>query len=304
MGRTLQGLIRASGYAGVAGQSLRNNVRGAATGASVAAYILEALPNWRSSNYVAGQQYLNGAYLDFLFDMQAADWFYHLRNYNLPTPANLTVHVHGGVDASLQEIETDAEVNPVAGVDSAWDAGINGVRYLDNKVRVQLLGKREYYGQTVTGMYKNWYGNYDQYEIPFGDQMEPWIIEAQTDSAATGSAGYSDVYFQFRYPQDAGAFNPEFQSPQYNVSVQNRQVQRALEFHWSSNSLFNDTLSTEQYVTFNTNDPATGVTNGYVYLRYRVVGTTTWTNYGSGATPTGEVYWEDARYHAPPYNTP
>lgn len=300
MARDLPSLLIAVGAGTSAGYNFDDHIPGTVANVGMAGYILEGWSDWTSSNYGQGGSYVTNSVLDFTFNMQAAGEFYYLRNVNIPTPGSMWINIHGGYDPSLAEIPTSAEVIPVGGAGTAWDT--NSL-YIANKIQVQLRGPYQYYGQPANlSVAKNWYENYGQYEIPYGNQEEPWIIEMSQGSAPSGSASYSNVYFKFIYPADPGSFNGQIVSPEYNISLQNRLVLVGLDWHWSSNSSFTDTLSTTSYIQFTT-DPNVQ-TNGYVYLRTKQYGSSTWINYGPGSNPTGEIYWEDARYWAPPYNTP
>lgn len=261
--RTLRNLIRASGFAGIAGQSFRNHVLGAASGAKMSDYRSggistsgEPAPN--------GVTYNDNAGFTVTVSLGGSARWSYIKN------------VGAGKFSITPSLSPDgfAVVSPASTVNAADPSSASF------SVRAPYNGTR-----TTSGSV--WFTGYVQPARPATTGPEP----AQFYGIVTSDppTGTSNVSVQMGYWPDAvqDTFNP-FMSVTWPFTMNNRQYPTdtaQFQWEWYNNPSYTGTpVSTSPTYSFTTS-PGTTMD---LWLRTRLVGTTIWTNYGL-------VHWADPR---------
>lgn len=266
--RQLRPLIEASGYGATGGQSFRNHVLGAAVGAFMSFYELFGWTNWASSDYSSSTLYPSGSVIHFTFDFTANSYWTQIRR-----------------PASEMQAAMESDTNADASLSVVYGAGTSG-----NSAAVTLLGV-QITNPSGMSIYKNYFTDFNgtnatNGEPPPDNNDYQWEIDPEATYPATNV--YDLHTLTLTYPGEGGldgAFNdPLTQS--YSVQVGRRLNPAALEYEWHANSTYTSLVSTNAQLTF-----MAGASNytGDFWLRYRVVGNSTWTNYG-------QVHWYDPRF--------
>lgn len=240
MGRTLKGLIQASGYSGVAGQSFRNHVAGATdhVGVRMTDYVLLGLTNWSSPDYSAGVDVANGGALNFGFDFDAPlQWVY--------------IRMPNGWNTNKIYAVNTAESDPVAEcvIESlSQPAGLTA----GNTFVARFYGR--YFAPGGSWSFSSthaWYTDFSTGEEPpdFNDYNYAASVNFNYSGASTPP--YYAESFDFVYPNDAGEFNPEFRHS-IQVDVQARLLPPPTVYiQWSWDGSFTDLPDFDNSTSYN-----------------------------------------------------
>lgn len=267
MGRTLYGLIRASGYSGAAGQSFRNNVAGAATGVRMSEYVLLGLVNWSSSDYSAGVDVANGGVLHFGFDFDAhPNWL----NIRLPNAwdANQLYAVNTAESDPQAECLIESLSQP-----SGFTSG--------NTFIARFYGRYFAPGgawsfSSEAARYSDFSGAYPAMEEPPDFNDYDYFVSVNFNYSGASTPPYYAENFDFVYPNDAGEFNPAF-THSIQVDVQARLLPPpSVEVQWSLDSSYTDLTAFDNSTSYNflANKGMAPITVNY---RYRFGGSGSWT---------------------------
>lgn len=268
----LQRLIIASGGVGVPGESFRNDVTGAASGARMSDYRLTAVG-------FSGEPAPELTYDDNdLFNVTATftrgSRAHHIqRNVS----AAWAVSIIGGPTGASATVETfTANGSPLGASHSL------GIR-----VRAPYGGSPAISGNLTQPAALE----------PADPDADPWPVRL-TFSVGGGGTGTTAMTLEPLYVVDAGAFNTAL-TDAWPMTINNRSWSTSdYECEWHGNSGFTDLLSTSATYDLTNSALYPSVPEGLfggeeitVYLRYRLVGGSTWTEYGG----TGAVFYEDPR---------
>ena len=258
--KKLRNLIRASGNTGVAGQSFRNHVTGAGSGARMSEYNLYGWQNWASPNYAHDPGHANvfadNTVLAFTFDLNAGSRFGHIKggagNWNLHVPEG------GGANESVLQ-------------NLVWGAQFP----VGNSFEVRVRGMYRY--SAGMQIVRNWFRDFGNLEPPPDNLDYAWTIDAA--GTAPDLAGYDHFNLQIQYipPQtdtSAGVFNDYLQIT-YPVDVAPRAGARVWEVEWHDNSSYTNLIHTGAQLTI-----TSGASNAYgeYWYRYKHSGQGSWTN--------------------------
>lgn len=264
--RTILRLIQASGYAGTSGQSFRNNVPGAVSGARTSDYYLDGWGNWTNS-YSGGTLAYN-ATVTLTFDLYAGG-----RWYNLPRKPLVALANDG----------TDPTSTGSASV-------VSGALMLpgSNTVQMQVRGgtKIVQLHRVFNGISKQWteYGT-EPNPNPVSVASDIDIFAQFTSTGSTTPDAYSYT-LHLHYPGDGDFNDPlDFSFPvtvMGNVTTDNT----AASVEWHTNSSYTALYTTGALARVESG--GSGPTSGSLWMRYKDNGA--WVNYG-------QVDWFDPRVY-------
>jgi hypothetical protein len=264
MTHKLNELIRASGYAGTSGQSFRNHVAGAASGAKMSDYLITAWALSDTPNPAPFSPYADNT--TFYLDPQFTQ----------------------GVRASYIK-----RVGAVFVVSGSGPYGFSATAVTNNAVgaatgsQLRVLVRSPFSSEQVITTGTPWYVGYSprgsSYPPP-GSGTVPVDFLAQT-TYASGS-GQQTCSFGVGYTPDAGGFNPDLPSQFYNFPIANR-IEGLADFdhEWHSNSTYTSLVSSASSFQI-MSAPAYSVTYWYRYRRKIS---------GASWVQLGAVNWSDTR---------
>lgn len=264
----LRNLIKASGYAGVNGQSFRNNVAGSATGAKMSEY---KCPDWFfdtpgapstspiGSSYVGTQTFT----IDVSFPSQASRAHYIKRIGSMIVFNPENANNSAGYSASV--------------VSQSVVAAATG-----SSISISVVPPTDT-GTVTFG--SPWYADYTYPATPpSGSGSVPVQFKAQM-SAVGGGASVVNVRFSFTYDPDIGGFNPQLLKQYINIPFTTRASAISdFDTEWHNNSTYTSLKDTAFFFNISS-APMYSVS---YWLRYRRKGDTSWIN-------AGEAAWSDSR---------
>ena len=253
-------LIRASGFAGIVGQSFRWHVTGAASGASMRQYLILS---WSISGVPSNP----------------------LPVYNDNSTVTLTVTFNRGARAYHIQRNTSAAWSISASAAAPGAAA----SIVSVTAGGSPLGETHTVGLRVRGCYSgsptiSVAGFQSASTQPANAFTDPWPASWQSITGASTPTGQSEITVELQYSPDIGGFNPNFVYS-FPMTVFNRAVE--MDTEWHANSSYTSLVSASaNFDLLNSalypSTPA-GLLPGEsitLYLRYRTKGTTTWTNHG------------------------
>ena len=266
--RDLKELIKCSGYAGVAGQSFRYHVAGAASSAKMSDYKLDWW-NWTGGpgsplHYPSGQVFNMSADLGpgsrLGYITRTGAGVITLSDVVVGPGGSVTLNSSNGSGATV-----DARVTIV----SPWNPGASA----------SISGTAKYY----------WAGT-DQTDPPSDSSLMQGHFQARvTGGAGIGDGDYEDVTFKLSFVNPnagTGHFNPDLGPTLFAASMYHRGIDYTdFDVQWHDNGSYTSLVSSayDYYWT----EPYVGASYS-LWLRYRPHGGSTWTN-------VGEVQFIDPR---------
>lgn len=248
----LKSLIQASGYSGSSGQSFRNHVLGAATGAKLSDY---KCTDWTFSGDPAPElTYSDGAHfaISITFSQNSrVDYIKRTGN---------SISINPGLSPTGFNVTAASSSVVAASAGSAASVTVSA----------PYNGTRSYSGTA-------WFDGYISPAQPSDSTSDP--VRFQAVVAASGASGSQACSFTFSFAPDSGGFNPTL-SHTFSLTMNNRSYSTDAStylWNWSTTSDFSSIVGTASSYVLNS---APGETHT-LYLRGRATVSDVWTNVGA-----------------------
>jgi hypothetical protein len=258
-------LIRASGYAGVAGQSFRNHVIGAATGAKMSDYIVsdwlfDSAPD-PDFNYDDGATFA----MPIAFTQGSRAHFIKRAGSGV-----LTVQATYGPDygGTLPESNAGFQIDSTSHL---IDAGATGA--LTVTLRAPMAPATGFAGSA-------WFDGYAHFDVPTYDGVNPDPVRFDGVIAGGGAGGTPVLQcFSVMYAPDIGPFSPMlFKTfPLMMIERATDESTSPYAWEWHTNSSYTDLHSSDASFLVNSR-PMDSFT---YYLRVRPLAGGAWNNVGA-----------------------
>lgn len=251
MPRDLLSLIKASGYAGVSGQSFRNNVAGATSGAKMSDYNLDGWTFIGAPNTV--DQYGDGAVFDITISFIQSS-----RASNIKRLGNTIVATPGTQPEGFDIISSSSNV--VAAADGST-------------VHVEVSAPTN---GSITYSSHVWYSNYADGVYPPNDgSSQDVTFEGKVISGPP--TGTDEVSLHLSYTPDIGGFNPGI-TAEFPFTMIRRSHSVNLDdydWEWYSDSAYTNYVASGSIIV-----PMTAGQTVAYYLRASEKGKNIWNNVG------------------------
>jgi hypothetical protein len=277
--RDLINLIKCSGYAGASGQSVRNHVLGAASGAKMTDYIISTWGGWASSpasqgspgpTFDSGQTFdlsttiLGGSRISYITKSGAG----LVTLTNLVKPDSAAVTATGSTVTNTPGLNVGPTVDATVQITSGYNTGSAP-------------------GLSASATY--FYGGADQSSPPSSGYCQAHFAAVITGGNGISDGGYDDITFTLQLDPNAGTghFN-DVLSQAFTMRMRHRGYNPAdFTVEWHTNSTYTNYVSGafDYYpdeAVFSPSGPPNGSTYpAYtLWFRYKAPGIATWTNYG------------------------
>lgn len=293
MPRNLRALIIASGYAGTAGQTFRNHVAGAASGATMRQYIMES-PAWANAP-------------------SSSTVYPATQNFGSMT---LTINTYGSRASNIHNTATGAwSLSYISPLNTA-SVVLNSVSWASNVCTLNFT----LYGEITTGSptvnasvwyatsaYPSGWPTADP-NLPYGssgntdptncspDCTTSFLVTFSFTASPVAASGNTTNDLRLAYTPDnyAAGFNPNLYGPgpgggpSYSVQQDRRPGATVTidAVEWASDAAFTTIVGTGQTYSISSDNTTTAT----VYLRYKLNGASSWTEY-----PSNPINWQDPR---------
>lgn len=273
--RDLIQLIKCSGYAGATGQSFRNNVLGAASGAKMTDYIIAGWAGWSSSPASQGSPgptFNSGQVFDLSTTISGGSRI----SYITKTGSGLVV--------ATNLVKPDAAAVVVQSSSVTNTPGVNVAPTISASVAI-TSGYNAGAAPSMSASARYYYGGTDQGSPPASGYCQAHFAAVITGGNGISDGGYDDISFSLVLDPNAGtgAFNDVLSEP-FTMRMQHRGYNPAdFTVEWHGNSSYTNYLSgaPDYYADEATFAPSSPPNGGYtLWFRYKAPGITTWTNYG------------------------
>lgn len=265
MPRTIRELIIAGGHDGSSGQSFLGHVPGAASGVESDDYLITAVGFTGEPDPDAPGGYPDNSLFNITATLTRAAQAYRIqRNVSAAWSFPLTV---GGAGASATLESFSAGGSP-SGATHALGLRVRGA----------------YGGSATVGAS----GEQPEALEPGSPTTDPWPVR-WTASVSGGGSGQSSLTIAPAYAPDLGGFNAPLVGASWPLTVDNRAWSAAaFEFEWHATSGYDSLVSSAAQFDLTSSglypSSSLGLLPGEsltLYLRYRLIGAGSWTNYGA-----------------------